>query len=40
MNQATVVLRPLTHTDLTAITPWFEDPDTRRTDASPPLTIP
>jgi hypothetical protein len=30
MIQATVVLRPLTRTDLPAITPWFEDPDTCR----------
>ncbi len=30
MSQAIVSLRPLTRTDLAAITPWFEDPDTRR----------
>jgi RimJ/RimL family protein N-acetyltransferase len=30
MSQVFVVLRPLTRRDLAAITPWFEDPDTRR----------
>ena len=30
MSQPTVSLRRLTRTDLAAITPWFEDPDTRR----------
>jgi hypothetical protein len=30
MSEAIVTLRPLTHADLAAITPWFEDPDTRR----------
>jgi GNAT superfamily N-acetyltransferase len=30
MSQPIVSLRPLTRTDLAAITPWFEDPDTRR----------
>jgi RimJ/RimL family protein N-acetyltransferase len=30
MSQPIVTLRPLTHTDLAAIAPWFEDPDTRR----------
>lgn len=30
MSRAIVSLRPLTRTDLAAITPWFEDPDTRR----------
>jgi RimJ/RimL family protein N-acetyltransferase len=30
MSQAIVVLRPLTRRDLPAVTPWFEDPDTRR----------
>jgi RimJ/RimL family protein N-acetyltransferase len=30
MSQPAVVLRSLTDTDLAAITPWFEDPDTRR----------
>ena len=29
MSQPIVSLRPLTRTDLAAITPWFEDPDTR-----------
>lgn len=30
MSQPIITLRPLTRTDLAAITPWFEDPDTRR----------
>jgi GNAT superfamily N-acetyltransferase len=30
MSQPIVSLAPLTRTDLAAITPWFEDPDTRR----------
>lgn len=30
MSEPIVSLRPLTRTDLAAITPWFEDPDTRR----------
>lgn len=30
MSQPVVSLRPLTRTDLAALTPWFEDPDTRR----------
>jgi hypothetical protein len=30
MSGLVVVLRPLTRADLAAITPWFEDPDTRR----------
>jgi RimJ/RimL family protein N-acetyltransferase len=30
MSQPIVSLRPLTRTDLAAIMPWFEDPDTRR----------
>jgi GNAT superfamily N-acetyltransferase len=30
MSQPIVNLQPLTRTDLAAITPWFEDPDTRR----------
>jgi hypothetical protein len=30
MSQPIVTLRPLTRTDLAAITPWFEDRDTRR----------
>jgi RimJ/RimL family protein N-acetyltransferase len=30
MSQPIVGLRPLTRTDLAAIAPWFEDPDTRR----------
>lgn len=30
MSQATVILRRLTRADLSAITPWFEDPATRR----------
>ena len=30
MTQPTVSLRPLTRAGLAAITPWFEDPDTRR----------
>jgi hypothetical protein len=29
MSQPVVTLRPLTHTDLDTITPWFADPDTR-----------
>jgi RimJ/RimL family protein N-acetyltransferase len=35
MSQATVTLRPLMHADLAAITPWFEDPDTRRSLGGP-----
>jgi hypothetical protein len=30
MSQAIVVLRSLTHTDLTVVTPWFDDPDNQR----------
>ena len=30
MSQPIVNLRPLTRSDVVAITPWFEDPDTRR----------
>lgn len=30
MTQPIITLRPLTRTDLAAITPWFEDADTRR----------
>ena len=30
MSQPIVTLRPLTRPDLPAVTPWFEDPDTRR----------
>jgi RimJ/RimL family protein N-acetyltransferase len=30
MSQPTITLRPLTRTDLAAITPWFKDSDTRR----------
>jgi RimJ/RimL family protein N-acetyltransferase len=30
MSQPIVNLRPLTRTDLAAVAPWFEDPDTRR----------
>jgi RimJ/RimL family protein N-acetyltransferase len=30
MSRAIITLRPLTRADLGAITPWFEDPDTRR----------
>jgi hypothetical protein len=30
MSQPIVNLRPLTRTDLAAITPWFEDPATSR----------
>jgi len=29
MTQPIITLRPLTRADLAAITPWFEDPDTR-----------
>jgi GNAT superfamily N-acetyltransferase len=35
MSQPIVGLRPLTRTDLAAIAPWFEDPDTRRYLAGP-----
>lgn len=35
MSQPTIVLRPLTRTDLATITPWFEDPDTRRSLGGP-----
>jgi hypothetical protein len=30
MSQPCVSLRALTRTDLAAIAPWFDDPDTRR----------
>jgi hypothetical protein len=30
MSRAIITLRPLTRADLAAITPWFEDADTRR----------
>jgi len=30
MSRAIITLRPLTRADLATITPWFEDPDTRR----------
>jgi RimJ/RimL family protein N-acetyltransferase len=35
MSQAIITLRPLTRTDLAAITPWFEDADTRRSLGGP-----
>lgn len=35
MSQPFINLRPLTHTDLAAITPWFEDPETRRSLGGP-----
>lgn len=35
MNQMIIILRPLTRTDLAAITPWFKDPDTRRSLGGP-----
>jgi RimJ/RimL family protein N-acetyltransferase len=35
MSQAVVSLRPLTRVDLAAITPWFEDPDTRKSLGGP-----
>lgn len=35
MSLPAVTLRPLTRADLAAITPWFEDPDTRRSLGGP-----
>ena len=35
MSQPIITLRPLTHAGLAAITPWFEDPDTRRSLGGP-----
>jgi len=35
MSRAIITLRPLTRTDLAAITPWFEDRDTRRSLGGP-----
>jgi RimJ/RimL family protein N-acetyltransferase len=35
MSRTIITLRPLTRTDLATITPWFEDPDTRRSLGGP-----
>jgi RimJ/RimL family protein N-acetyltransferase len=35
MSHAIITLRPVTRADLAAITPWFEDPETRRSLGGP-----